>query len=350
MEAITFTCEQHIGIVTLNRPHALNALTLEMIRALQTHLSLWEDDPTIHAIVIKAVEGRAFCAGGDVRFIYDLGVGAHSQIMNFFAHEYTLNHFIHTLKKPYIALMDGLTMGGGVGISLHGSHGVATENFRFAMPETTIGFFPDIGSSFLLSRCPGQFGLYLGLTGRQIDAVDAKSLQLVKHVIQSKQLPLLIQQLKASDLSSNAHQRVSDLLQRFEHPLPSPSLHAIQQSVDTHFSEETLEAIMDSLQATQSDWSQQVHQLLLKKSPLSLKITFEQLQRAQSLPLSLCLQMDYGLTSHFMQGTDFYEGVRALLVDKDNTPHWKPETLAQVAQAMVEKYFEPCVMRAFEMC
>lgn len=341
MDEIIVTCEQSIGIITLNRPRALNALTLEMIDALRMQLSLWEDNPAIHAIVIQAVEGRAFCAGGDVRFIYDLGVGAYSDIMNFFAHEYALNHFISTLKKPYIALMDGLTMGGGVGISLHGSHGVATENFRFAMPETGIGFFPDIGSSYLLSRCPKPFGLYLGLTGRQIGAFDAKALQLVQHVIPSERLALVIEHLKACDLSIDAHQRVSALLQRFEQLAHVEPLNEIAADVGAHFGQSTLEAIMTSLNDDKREWPQQTFQLLLQKSPLSLKVTFEQLKRAQSLTLDLCLQMDYGLTSHFMQNVDFYEGVRALLVDRDNTPHWQPEQLVQVTQAMIAKYFEP---------
>lgn len=356
MEWIEFTCEQHIAIITLNRASALNALTFEMICALRTQLKRWDDDPAIHAIVIKAVEGRAFCAGGDVRFIYNLGVnnahdaGAHADIMHFFACEYSLNHLISTLTKPYIALMNGLTMGGGVGISLHGSHRVATEHFRFAMPETTIGFFPDIGSSYLLSRCPGAFGLYLGLTGRQINAVQAKALQLVQHVIPSEQLNLLLKDLIACDLSINAHERVSALLQRFEKPTQFESMHVLQTCVDVHFDKPTVEAIMRSLVDAQSEWSQQTYQLLLEKAPLSLKVTFEQLQRAQSQTLDVCLQMDYGLTSHFMQQTDFYEGVRAKLVDKDNKPHWKPDTLAQVTPSMVAKYFEPCVMSIFEMC
>ena len=196
---ILFTCEKHIGVVTLNRTKALNALTFQMLVALHDQLQLWDDDPAIHAIVVKAAEGRAFCAGGDVRLIYQFGLDANPQKMEFFAHEYRLNHFVHTLKKPYIALMDGITMGGGVGISLHGSHPVATERFRFAMPETGIGFYPDIGASYLLSRCPGSFGVYLGLTGSQLGAADANALGLVKHVIGSEQLPAVMCDLVEAD-------------------------------------------------------------------------------------------------------------------------------------------------------
>jgi enoyl-CoA hydratase len=340
---ILFTCEKHIGVVTLNRPNALNALTLPMLVALQNQLSHWDNDPAIHAIVIKAVEGRAFCAGGDVRFIYQLGSQAYAKSMDFFAVEYRLNHFIHSLKKPYIALMDGITMGGGVGISLHGSHPVATERFRFAMPETSIGFFPDIGASYLLSRCLGHFGMYLGLTGSQLDAADAKALDLVKYVIASEQLSAVMHGLIETDLSTDAHQCVSDLLQPFAQTTQPKCVNAIENKVDAHFGAATMEALMSSLLEDKNDWQQQNYHLLAQKAPLSLKITLEQLQRARSLTLAECLQMDYGLTSHFMRDVDFYEGVRALLIDKDNTPHWRPDTLAHVSVEMMTKYFEPCV-------
>ena len=340
---ILFTCEKHIGVVTLNRPNALNALTLPMLVALQNQLSHWDNDPAIHAIVIKATEGRAFCAGGDVRFIYQLGSGAYAQSMNFFAIEYRLNHFIHTLKKPYIALMDGITMGGGVGISLHGSHPVATERFRFAMPETSIGFFPDIGASYLLSRCLGHFGMYLGLTGSQLDAADAKALNLVKYVIASEQLSAVMHRLIETDLSTDAHQRISKLLQQFVQTTQPKRVNEIKREVDAHFGLMSMDALMNSLYENKNDWQQRTYHLLAQKAPLSLEVTLEQLQRARSLTLAECLQMDYGLTSHFMRDVDFYEGVRALLIDKDNTPRWKPDTLTHVTMEMMAKYFEPCV-------
>ena len=165
---IVFERKQQIGLITLKRPQALNALTLPMIKALQQQLLQWEGDKSIHAVVIQADVGKAFCAGGDVRWLYESGLAKNPEQMQFFWHEYRLNHTIHQFKKPYIALMNGITMGGGVGISLHGSHPVATENFVFAMPETGIGFFPDIGASYLLARCPGQTGIYLGLTGNNL--------------------------------------------------------------------------------------------------------------------------------------------------------------------------------------
>lgn len=167
-EEVLFSQEGQLGFITLNRPKALNALTLTMIMALQKQLSIWKEDYSIKAVVVQAVPGNAFCAGGDIRWLYNAGRSKDSEQMQFFWHEYRLNHFIHHFGKPYISLLDGITMGGGVGISLHGSHPVASERFVFAMPETGIGFFPDIGASYLLNRCPGFLGVYLGLTGNKL--------------------------------------------------------------------------------------------------------------------------------------------------------------------------------------
>lgn len=338
-EEILFERENHIGLITLNRPQALNALTYSMIVALEHQLKLWQDDRHIHAVIIRGAGGRAFCAGGDVRAIYDHGHANHQQKMEFFGHEYHLNGFIHDFTKPYIALMDGITMGGGVGVSLHGSHPVASERFVFAMPETGIGFYPDIGSSHLLSQCPGYFGIYLGLTGSRLDAADAQALGLVKHIIPAEQFPQVIASLVEADLSEVAHQRVSELLENFSITLPA-GVSQIAPLVNASFNRPNMESILAALEDGQDDWHQQTRQILAKKAPLSLKVTLAQLQRAKSMTMAECLKMDYCLSSHFMQDPDFQEGVRALLVDKDNTPHWKPKLLADVSDEMVAGYFE----------
>ena len=347
---ILFTQEGHIGIITLHRTKALNALTFDMLVALQQQLLLWEEDASIHAMVIQAAEGRAFCAGGDVRCIYQYGLGDNPKKMEFFAHEYRLDLFIANLKKPYIALMDGITMGGGVGISLHGSHPVATERFRFAMPETGIGLYPDIGASHLLTRCPGAWGVYLGLTGSQLGAADAYALGLVKHVLASEQLPVMLERLHAVDLSTHAHERVSEILQSFEQITQPELVNEITSNVNACFQHREMETIMASLLTNTSEWHRQTSQLLMKKSPLSLKVTLEQLQRAKSLTLAECLQMDYGLTQHFMQDSDFFEGVRALLVDKDNAPNWQPSSLSQVTVERVLDYFYPIYLDFSHYC
>ena len=241
---ILFAQEGHIGMITLNRPKALNALTLPMILALQTQLDDWLHDAQIHAVIIQGAGDRAFCAGGDVRAIYDYGHEHHREKMEFFGQEYALNQFIYDFKKPYIAFMDGITMGGGVGVSLHGSHSVASQRFLFAMPETGIGFYPDIGASFLLSRCPGLMGVYLGLTGARLGAVNARALGLVKHIIDKAQWPKVVASLMEADLSQNAHQGVDAILSSFSMPTSSLAMENLRQMVDHYFNYPDVEQIL----------------------------------------------------------------------------------------------------------
>lgn len=338
-EGIVFTRERHIGLITLDRVHALNALTLPMILALQQQLQDWQEDSSVHAVVIHAAPGKAFCAGGDVRSLYD-GRHTHSQQMKFFWHEYRLNHFIHQFTKPYIALMDGITMGGGVGISLHGSHPVASDRFTFAMPETGIGFFPDIGASYLLARCPSQFGLYLGLTGNRLNANEAHALGLVKHVIAAEKIQDALTHLIAADLSCDAHRQVDACLQRFAMPAHTASIMQFQSAIDGCFSAADVESVVAMLAKADDDWHRETLNTLRQKAPLSLKITWAQIQKAKSMSMADCVKMDYCLVGHFMNDHDFYEGVRALLVDKDKSPHWQPHSLSQVSSARVADYFE----------
>ncbi|KTD25465.1 enoyl-CoA hydratase/carnithine racemase [Legionella lansingensis] len=339
-EHIVFAREGSIGLIILNRPQALNALTLEMIQALQQQLSVWEKDADVHAVLVQAEGEKAFCAGGDVRWLYQTGLSQDPQQMQFFWHEYRLNHYIHCFSKPYISLMDGMTMGGGVGISLHGSHPIATERFIFAMPETGIGFFPDIGASYLLSRCPGFTGIYLGLTGNRLQAQDAYALGLVKSVVLSSQIPELINDLLKTDLSSHAHERVSACLKKFAKPLESATIKHQQEAIDECFAYNTVEEIFAALKAKGDEWATTTLNNLSLKAPLSLKVTLAQIQKAKSLSMAECVMMDYGLVGHFMHGHDFYEGIRALLVDKDKFPRWQPDRLEDVTDAMVAHYFE----------
>lgn len=338
---ILFTCEKHIGLVALNRPQALNALNLPMIQALYAQLKAWDMDSNIHAVVVHAPGSRAFCAGGDVREIYHLGQEKHASKIDFFTQEYRLNQFIYDFKKPYIALMDGITMGGGVGISLHGSHSVASERFSFAMPETGIGFYPDIGASYHLARCPGYVGMYLGLTGSRVGPGDANALGLVTYVIASQQLADVLTSLIDADLSSDAHEQVSRVLQQNKMDAPTVLVDELQPMIDACFQYTTIESIMAALQAGNNDWHKETYRLLAQKAPLSLKVTCAQLQKAKTMSLAECLEMDACLTSHFTRDSDFHEGVRALLIDKDNAPHWQPPTLDDVSEAMATRYFSP---------
>lgn len=333
MDEVKFRQKGQVGLITLDRPAALHALSLAMIVALQKQLSLWKEDKTIHAIVLEASPSKAFCAGGDVRWIYHLGRGKGlAEQRQFFWHEYRLNHFIHQLGKPYISLMDGLTMGGGVGISLHGSHPLASERFLFAMPETGIGFFPDIGASYLLTGCPGSLGMYLGLTGNTIGPEEAKQAGLVKDIIPSDQMQNLLSELIQMDLSKEAHAKVDLCIQAYAKPSPKEEKAVLDPLLEACFSKPRLSLIRESSEG---------RHLLEKKSPLSLSITWTFLQRAKGCSsLAECLNMDFNLVQHFLQGPDFYEGVRALLIDKDKNPHWKPEHWEEVSENLVASYFE----------
>lgn len=337
---VIITQRGHLGLFTLNRASALNALTLSMVRDLYQQLLTWQKDPAIHAVVITSAGGKAFCAGGDVRWLYDMGKqGNFAAQLSFFEEEYRLNRLIHHYPKPYIALMDGLTMGGGVGVSLHGSHPVASLSFSFAMPETSIGFFPDIGSSYLLSRCKGAMGRYLGLTGNRLNAEEAYALRLVSHVIQAALFPNVIEALLMMDLSQQAHQGVSECLEQFAEKINQDCVMALQSKVDDCFDYDDIVFIMDKIQQNDDEWHHSVLSLLKQKSPMSLCVTLMQLLKAAKMSFDECMQMDYQLVKYFMHSHDFYEGVRALLIDKDKNPQWQPAEFEGVNSHVVERYF-----------
>lgn len=337
---VSFAQKKQIGLITLNRPNALNALTLSMINAIQQQLLAWQSDDSIHAVVIQGEGEKAFCAGGDVRWLYEKGRQHDAELMQFFWHEYRLNHFIHHYPKPYIALLNGMTMGGGVGVSLHGSHPIASERFKFAMPETSIGLFPDVGASHLLSRCPGELGTYIGLTGNRLNAEDAYFCGLIKAVVPSERFPELLMALTDADLAVDAFKRVDECVELVATTPAAAPISAHLNAINTCFSANRVEEILARLATSQSEWANTVGIELLAKSPLSLKVTFEQLRRAKTLSMADCIKMDYRLVGHFMVDVDFYEGVRALLIDKDKSPQWQPPTLNDVNNALVADYFE----------
>lgn len=338
---ILFTEVGQLGVVTLNRPQALNALSHEMAIALNEQLIEWEDDEEINAILIQAEGEKAFCAGGDIRKIYEAKSDPKLTIKQFFWDEYRLNSYIHHYKKPYIAFLDGITMGGGVGISIHGSCRIATEKFSFAMPETGIGFFPDIGGSYLLSHCPGETGVYLGLTGARIKVADALYLGLVNHFVPSDNKTELFNALTSTSFTNVPKDALTDILKDYATtPEPAP-LSLIRSLIDECFAFDHIEEIIDALQKHNDEWCINTAKILLSKSPTSLKVTLEQLRKAKNKGFNQCMQMEYRLTNRFLKGHDFYEGVRAVIVDKDQKPQWKPANLSDVTQKDVEQYFAP---------
>ncbi|MFQ5773899.1 MAG: enoyl-CoA hydratase/isomerase family protein [Kiloniellaceae bacterium] len=339
---ILFEVRGGVALVTLNRPKALNALTLAMCQEFDRQLASWAGDPAVHAVVVAGAGERAFCAGGDVRAIWEAGKRGERLTADFFRAEYTLNRRIKTFPKPYIAIIDGITMGGGVGISVHGSHRVATERTVFAMPETGIGFFPDVGGSYFLPRLPGALGMYLALTGARVKAADAVYAGVATHFVQSARLRELEAALAAADWAAAESPAVVDeAIGRFADDPGSPSLAAHRAAIDRCFSAESVEAILAALEAEGGDWADKTLATLRTRSPTSLKITFEQVRRGAKLGFDEAMIMEYRLSQACMAGHDFYEGIRAVVVDKDNAPAWNPATLGAVAPGLVEAHFRP---------
>ncbi len=332
-----------LAVVTLNRPKALNTLTLGMYRTLDPELVAWGTDPAIRAVLIRGAGDRAFCAGGDVRAIYEAGRGQTTGLTaDFFREEYCLIQRVYRFPKPYVALLSGITMGGGAGVSIHGSHRVATERFVFAMPETAIGLFPDIGATTFLNRCPGRIGRYLGLTGARITAADALYCGLGTHYVPHERLAALTDALAGLAWRAREERsQVDRVLADFSAAAGPAPLAELRPAIDRCFTPDTVEGIIAALEREPADWARAALASIAKASPTSLKITLQQLQLGARFDVEEALQLEYRMTQHVMQRHDFFEGVRALLVDKDQTPKWQPASLAAVSEDDVDFYFRP---------
>jgi enoyl-CoA hydratase/carnithine racemase len=331
-----------IGLITLSRPKALNALTQDMCILISKHLNIWRSAANIKAVVIRGEGEKAFCAGGDIRSVYENRQEPVTKLREFFWHEYRLNYEIFHFPKPCIAFLDGITMGGGVGISIHGSHRVATEKLVFAMPETTIGFFPDVGGSHFLPRCPGRMGAYLALTGVSIGAADASYLGISNSYVQSHYLTALLSDLVQTPFSNMESRAIVDkvLEKHASSPGKSP-LSEHRQLIEDCFSHNEVEKVLDALENSKQEWAMEQAKLIRSKSPTSLKVTWEEIFRGAKLSFSECMRMEYRMVNQFLQGHDFFEGIRALLVDKDRNPKWEPANLADVTAEEVARYFTP---------
>jgi enoyl-CoA hydratase/carnithine racemase len=342
--------DRGLATITINRPQALNALTLANYRRIDPALRAWAADPSVHAVVVRGAGDRAFCAGGDVRAVYEAGRGISGDpnlTAIFFREEYELIRRIHYFPKPYIAIIDGITMGGGAGISVNGAYRIATEHTQFAMPETGIGLFPDVGATRFLNRCPGHIGRYLGLTGARLNAADALYCGFATHGMQRDRIEALLDELTSEPAAVEA------CLGRFAAAPDPPPLASLQSAIDRCFAGNTVEAILDALAAEASaggahaGWAAETRADLLAKSPTSLKITLRQLTIGRDYDLDAALALEYRLTQHVMAGHDFYEGIRAMLIDRDRNPQWRPATLAEVTDGMIDAYFAPLGDREF---
>lgn len=336
---ILFDIKGNLGVITLNRPDKLNAINWDMIRAMTQQLKAWESNDTVKAVLVKGAGDKAFCAGGDVKALYHAKKEGHeAEFPKFYGDEYRLNHAISVYPKPYISMLDGITMGGGAGISIHGKYRIGTEKLIFAMPETTIGFFPDVGGGYFLSRLDEGVGLYLGLTGEKIGLADAESFGLTTHSIKSDDVEALTDQLATAKWDDE--NCLDEIIDEFDSPEVTPSTLKPHLSVIGEcFKGNNTNAIIAALNNHSDVWAQETAKLLMKKSPISVCVAHQQIERAKEMDLKSVLQMEYTLCHHFMKNTDFFEGIRSLLVDKDRNPQWKFETIDAVSPDYVNDYF-----------
>ena len=322
------------GMIILNRPKALNAVTMNMVELMGPQLEHWAKDEAISHVIIKAAEGRAFSAGGDIVQLYKWGRDNDPRFAKFYELEYPLNVAIKNFPKPYIALIDGIVMGGGVGVSFHGSHRIVTENLTFAMPETGIGLFPDVGGTYFLPRCPGAIGMYLGLTGARVKAADAIYTRLATHYVPAENLPALETALCLSkDIDATIAEFSTD-------PGQAP-LAERKKQIGRHFRKLSVQAIIESLAGDEDEWAAKTLASLKQKSPTSLAVTHKQLLSGVGLSFEMAMRLEYRIVNRIIRHGDFLEGTRAVVIDKDMQPKWNPASLDEVSKSDIAAYFAP---------
>ncbi|MFC6338702.1 enoyl-CoA hydratase/isomerase family protein [Pseudomonas sp. CCM 7891] len=334
----------HIGHLTLNRPAGLNAITLDMVRTLARHLQAWADDPKVYAIVLRGAGEKAFCAGGDIRSLYDSYQNGDCLHEDFFVEEYALDLAIHHYRKPILALMDGFVLGGGMGLVQGADLRVVTERSRLAMPEVAIGYFPDVGGSYFLSRIPGELGIYLGVTGVQIRAADALYCGLADWYLDSARLAELERQLDQLAWQGSPLKDLEDALATLcVQQLPEPPLAALRPAIEHFFAQPDVPSIVEQLQAVtvgdSHEWAISTAKLMQTRSPLAMAVTLEMLRRGRHLALEDCFALELHLDRQWFDRGDLIEGVRALLIDKDKAPRWNPPSLQALDAAHVKSFF-----------
>lgn len=329
---VLFERRGHLGVITLNRPKAVNALTAGMAAAMLEQLTAWADDDGVAAVLVHGAGERGLCAGGDIVAIYRDILGGGTETADFWRTEYRLNSLIAGYPKPYVALMDGLVLGGGVGISAHGSVRVVTERTRTGMPETTIGFVPDVGGTWLLARSPGEAGTHAALTGAHLTGPDALFLGLADHFVPSESLPELVAALE--------HETAEAAVVRFAQEPPPSQLESQRGWIDACYASDDAEDIVRRLR-TVDGHGRAAADTIESKSPTAVKVTLASLRQAKGLTLDEVLAQEYRVGLRFLAAPDFREGIRAQVVDKDRNPQWKPANLHEVHAAEVQRFFAP---------
>jgi len=328
--------EKNVGRITLNRPKALHALTRGMCETMIGALLDWQDDPEIYMVLIDHSGERGFCAGGDIRMLADSGARDGVEARAFFHAEYQLNHLLFTYDTPVVAVMDGIVMGGGVGLSMPAHVRIATERTTFAMPETGIGLFPDVGGGWYLPRLPGKAGLWLALTGARIKGADCLRLGIATHFVEFG----AVEGLKKAIIADP--RRIEEILRKYRADAGKAALLGFEQDLNRLFVGETVEEIVEFLTLDSSDWGKAQLEVMKTKSPQTMKVAFEQLKRGAAMTdFADHMAMEYRIGARVVMKHDFIEGVRAVIVDKDNAPKWDPATLEGVTQAMIDEIFSP---------
>jgi enoyl-CoA hydratase/carnithine racemase len=334
----------HVAFITLNRPATLNALSFGMIVELHALLTKCAEETGVYAVLLRGAGEKAFCAGGDIRALYESFKRSESLHHEFFAAEYPLDYFLHRFPKPYIALLDGITMGGGMGLAQGSRHRIVGERTRMAMPEVGIGLFPDVGGSYFLSRLPGALGTYLALTGAPIRAADSLYAQLADAYMTPASVASLEDALATVAWTHDHEADVSRLVTTHASEPPPAPLASLQPAIDVHFAQPSVAAIFASLEretsAPHTAWAEQTAKLMRGRSPTMLAVALQQLERGKSLDLASCFRMELGMVQQCFEQGDFLEGVRALIIDKDNAPRWNPSHLDEVTDASVAAFFK----------
>ena len=343
-EFVSTAVQGGVAYLTLTRPQALNALSLDMIRAMTSALRQWESDAAVHAVVVAGAGGKAFCAGGDIRWFHQAYHANDPLLDQFFVEEYALNHLIHRYSKPYIALMDGVVMGGGMGISQGARLRIVTDRTKMAMPETNIGLFPDVGGGWFLARTPGHIGEYLGLTGVVIHAADALFAKLADAYLPANAMAELAASLQAHAFDSGDAVLAHIATFTNQHTaacVPQTSQLAQQaEAIDTLFAGATAQDILAAVSDTAGDWAAQTAATLRSRSPLMLCVTLEQIRRARTMSLDDELRMELDMMYDVFRHGDGIEGIRALFIDKDHQPKWNPARLDEVTPGRVRAFFD----------
>ncbi len=332
-----------IGRLTLNRPKALHSLNLEMCEIMSAALREWKDDPSVSAVLVDhAKDTRGFCAGGDIRMLAESGAGDGVEATDFFREEYRLNTLIKRFPKPYIAIMNGVTMGGGVGISVHGSHRIATENTVFAMPETGIGLFPDVGGGWFLPRLPGELGMWLALTGARLKGSDVVAAKVATHFVPTELLANLVGEIEQADLSIEGAHLVNTILSTRKKPVPEAGFQQYRPLIDECFGKASVEEIIEALAAKDDDWCKAQIKILETKSPQTLKVAFRQLREGAAFEtFEENMQNEFRIGWRQVRSADFLEGVRAVIIDKDNQPNWPSGNLQKILPEKIDEIFAP---------